>query len=105
MVKSSSKKHFKKDIPILKIQGHSKYCNQHGDSNCENYYLFGPICTNKKFYKNLIFKKHRVSCHNLGKRNQTGYLTLQEDTSGPKYGNQLQASPPPQKKGKLSSLL
>ena len=76
MVKSSSKKHFKKDIPILKIQGHSKYCNQHGDSNCENYYLFGPICTNENFYKKLIFKKHKVSCHNLfllGKRKTTRY--------------------------------
>ena len=35
-----------------------------------------------KFYKKLIFKKHRVSCRNLlllGKRKLTRYLTLQED--------------------------
>ena len=54
MVKSPSKKCFKKDIPILKIKGNSKYCNQHKDSNCVQYSLFGPICTNKKFYKRLI---------------------------------------------------
>ena len=55
MVKSSSKKRFKKDIPILEIQGNSKYCNQHGESNCENYYLFGPICTNKEFDKKISY--------------------------------------------------
>ena len=43
MIKSSNKKHFKKDIHILKIQGNSKYCKQHGDSNCGDYYIFGPI--------------------------------------------------------------
>ena len=82
MVKSSTKKHFKKDIPILKIQRNSKYHNQHGDSNFENYYLLGPICTNKKFYIKLIFKKHRVSCHNLfllGRRKPATFLTFQED--------------------------
>ena len=64
------------------FQGNSKYCSQHGDLNCENYYLFGPICTNTKFYKKLIPKKHKVSCHNLfllGKRKPTRYLILQED--------------------------
>ena len=103
MIKSSNKKHFKKDIHILKIQGSSKYCKRHGNSNCEDCYIFGTMCTNKKFYKKLIFKKRRVSCHNLflpGKRKPTRYLTLQEDhnisicsiflfwASGPKYGNQ-----------------
>ena len=31
MIKSSNKKHFKKDIHILKIQGNGKYCNHHGN--------------------------------------------------------------------------
>ena len=62
-----------------------------------------------------IFKKHRVSCHNLfllGKRGPTRYLTLQEDHNvsvrglflfwgrRSKYENQFQG---PQK-GKMSSL-
>ena len=37
----------------------------------------------------LIFKKHRVSCHNLfllGKRGPARYLTLQEDHSVSIYG-------------------
>ena len=72
MIKSSNKKRFKKDIHILKIQGNSKYCKRHGDSNWEYSYISGPTCTNKKFYKKkLIFKRHRVSCQNLfllGKR-------------------------------------
>ena len=81
MIKSSNKKHFKKDIHILKIQGNSKYCKQHGDLNCGDYYIFGPICTYKNFTKHL-FKKRRISCHNLfflGKRGATRYLALQED--------------------------
>ena len=114
MIKSSNKKRFKKDIHPLKIQRSSKYCKQHEDSDCEDCYIFGPICTNKKFYKKLTFKKHRLSCYNLfllGKRKSTRYLTLQEDhknsknsikviyrfflfwASGPKYGNQLQGPP------------
>ena len=50
MMKSSNKKCLKKDIFKKKIQGNSKHCKQHGDSNCEDSYIFGPICTNK-FYK------------------------------------------------------
>ena len=49
-MKSSNKKRLKKDIFKKKIQGNSKHCKQHGDSNCEDSYIFGPICTNK-FYK------------------------------------------------------
>ena len=59
-----------------------------------------------------IFKKHRISCHNLfllGKRGPTRYLTLQEDhnvsicglflfwASGPKYPYSLSAPRPPKK--------
>ena len=40
--------------PIFKIQGNCKYFKQHGDSNCEDCYIFGPIFTNKKFYKTYI---------------------------------------------------
>ena len=59
MIKSSNEKSFKKDIHIFKIQGNSKCCTQRGDSNCEDCYIFGPICINK------TFQKYRVSCHNL----------------------------------------
>ena len=89
MIKSSNKKRFKKDIHILKIQGNGKYCKHHGDSNYENCYIFGLICTNKKFYIKLIFKKHRISCHNLfllGNRKPARYLTLQEDHNVSIYG-------------------
>ena len=99
----------------MKIQGNSKYCKQHGDSNCEDCYILGPISTNKKFYKKLIFKKHSVSCHKLfllDKRKPTRYLTLQEDHNisiydlfyfGPVGPNMEISSKAPQK-GKLSSL-
>ena len=70
---------------------------------------FGPICTNKKFYKNLMFKK-KILVMIYFSWVSTRHLTLQEDhdvsvyglflfwASGPKYGNQLQAPPPPPKK-------
>ena len=45
MIKSSNKKRFQKDAHILKIKRNSKYCKQHGDSNCEDCYIFDPICT------------------------------------------------------------
>ena len=104
MLKSSSKKRFKKHIPILKSKEIVNTVTNIA-IQFKNYYFFGPICTNKKFYKKLIFKKLRVSCHNLfllGKRKPTRYLTLQEDhnvsinglflfcANGPTYGNQLQ---------------
>ena len=53
MIKGSNKNCFKRDIHILKIQRNSKYCKKHGDSNCEDCYIFGPICTNK-FYETYI---------------------------------------------------
>ena len=79
----------KKDMHILKIQGNSKYCKQQGNWNCEDCYIIGPICTNQKFYKKHISKKHKISCHNLfllGKRKPTWYLTLQEDHNVSNYG-------------------
>ena len=120
MIKSSNKKHFKKDIHILKIQGNSKYCKQHGDSNCEDCYIFSPICTNKEILQNLNYR-NRISRHNiflLGKRGPIRYLILKEDpnvsnlcrflfwASGAIYGNHLQAPslPPPPQKKKVSSL-
>ena len=54
MINSSNKKSFKKDIHILKVQGNSKYCKQHGDSNCKDCYLFGTIGTNGYFTKIFI---------------------------------------------------
>ena len=54
MIKSSNKKSFKKNIHILKVQGNSKYCKQHGDSNFKDWYDFGPIGTNRNFTKVFI---------------------------------------------------
>ena len=71
---------------ILKIQGNSKYCKQHGDS-CEDCCIFGQIYAN--FTKKLIFKKHRVSYQNLFllcETKPTRYLTLQEDHNVSIYG-------------------
>ena len=48
MIKSSNKC-FKKDTHILKIQGNSKYCKHHGDSNCQDLH----ICSNIHKQKNL----------------------------------------------------
>ena len=53
MITSSNKKDFKKDIHILKVQGNSKYCKQHGDSKCN---VFGPIGTNRNFTKNFYLR-------------------------------------------------
>ena len=80
MIKSSNKKHFKKDIHILEIQGNSKYCKQHGDSNCEDCYIFSPICINKEILQNINYR-NRISCHIflLGKRGPIRHLILQED--------------------------
>ena len=54
MIKSSNKKSLKKNIHILKVQGNSKYCKQHGDSNFKDWYDFGPIGTNRNFTKVFI---------------------------------------------------
>ena len=106
MIKNSNEKRFKKDIYILKIQGNSKYCKQHGVSNCEDCYILAQYAQVRNFTKH-IFKKHTISCHNLfllGKRGSTRYLTLQENHNvsicgvllfwviGPKYGNHLQGA-------------
>ena len=99
----------------MKIQGNSKYCKQHGDSNCEDCYIFGPISANKKFFNKLIFKKLRVSCHNLfllGKRKPTRYTALQEDHDVSIYGlfyfgsvsSNMEISSKAPQKGKISSL-
>ena len=56
MIKSSNKKSFKKDIHILKVQGNSKYCKQHGDSKYKDCYVFGPIGTNRNFTENFYLR-------------------------------------------------
>ena len=75
MRKSSNKKLFKKVIHVLKIQGNSEFCKQHGDSNCEDCYIFGRICTNKNFTKNFYLRNigfHVIICFSSVRESQQG---------------------------------
>ena len=40
--KKKKKKTAKKKYTYFEIQENSKYCNQHGESSCENYLPFWP---------------------------------------------------------------
>ena len=68
MIKSSNKKRFLKNINILKIQGNSKYCKQHGDSNCEDCYIlaektpcgFSKIVSSKQRVKPWFFETFKI---------------------------------------------
>ena len=106
MIKGSNEKSFKKDIHIFKIQGNSKCCTQRGDSNCEDCYIFGPICINK------TFQKYRFLVITFSSCVRERQFTLQEDHNVSIYvlfyfqpvGPNMEISSKAPQKGKTSSL-